>query len=226
MSTAELLGRLILGAILGGMVGYERELHGRPAGFRTNILVCLASVLIMILSEHYYVDMLGTESTSIRIDPARMAAGALTGVGFLGAGVILKSGTAVHGLTTAASIWIVAVIGLAVGSALYLEAVLATLLTMLVLTCLRLLERRMRKDIYREIVLVGQHCPDLEERVRPLFGHYPLKVISTDYDRDVTADHLTLRFLIHTRQEAVLRQLMEELSTQQGLLRVQLLRHL
>ncbi|UCG77990.1 MAG: MgtC/SapB family protein, partial [Nitrospirota bacterium] len=106
IETSDILIRLVLGTVLGSIVGFEREVHGRPAGFRTHLLVCLASVLIMIVSEEYY-HLAVMNPDFIRVDPARIAAGAITGVGFLGAGVIIKSGFNVQGLTTAACLWIV-----------------------------------------------------------------------------------------------------------------------
>jgi putative Mg2+ transporter-C (MgtC) family protein len=114
ISLQETILRLLLGAIIGGIIGFEREIHGRAAGFRTQLIVCVAAVLIMIVSENYYF-YLQTFDPTIRIDPARISAGALIGIGFLGAGVIVKSGFAIRGLTTAASIWIVSTIGLAIG---------------------------------------------------------------------------------------------------------------
>jgi putative Mg2+ transporter-C (MgtC) family protein len=134
--------RLLLGTLLGGIIGFEREAHGRPAGLRTHLLVCLASVLIMIVSEEYY-HISAVNPDFIRIDPARIAAGAITGVGFLGAGVIIKSGFNVQGLTTAACLWIVSAIGLSVGAGLYTPAVFSTVISFLALWSLRRVERGM-----------------------------------------------------------------------------------
>ena len=108
----EMVIRLLLGAVLGGVIGFEREVHGQAAGFRTQLLVCVAAVLIMIVSENYYFHLLLEnpdllkQDSAFRIDPARIAAGAVIGIGFLGAGAIIKSGFIIRGLTTAASIWI------------------------------------------------------------------------------------------------------------------------
>src|SRR5512143_1610496 len=96
-STPELVARLLLGALLGGVIGFERHTHGRPAGLRTHILVCLASTLVMIVSEYYH-HLASLDPSYVRVDPIRLAAGAITGVGFLGAGVIVKAGGSVQGL--------------------------------------------------------------------------------------------------------------------------------
>jgi putative Mg2+ transporter-C (MgtC) family protein len=123
--------------VLGGVVGLERELSGKPAGLRTNILICLGSAILMDLSARISVLPDGTRVG----DPARLAAQVVTGIGFLGAGTILQARGVVVGLTTAATIWVVAAIGLTVGAGAYVEAVGATLLVALVLVGLRKAER-------------------------------------------------------------------------------------
>ena len=135
----DLLGRLALAVLLGGMVGVEREMSGKPAGLRTNILICLGSALLMDLSI-----TIGMTDGDVRVgDPARIAAQVVTGVGFLGAGTIMQARGEVVGLTTAATIWVVAAIGLAVGAGHRAEAIAAALLVTLVLTALGWLERWM-----------------------------------------------------------------------------------
>jgi putative Mg2+ transporter-C (MgtC) family protein len=139
-----------LGALLGGIIGFERYTHGRPAGFRTHIIVCVASVLIMMVSvdSHYLTKQ---NPDYIRIDPSRIAAGAITGIGFLGAGVIIKTGFIVQGLTTAACLWIVSAIGLAVGVGLYLPGIIATFITMIALWFLRGIEHKMEKRVFKQV---------------------------------------------------------------------------
>jgi putative Mg2+ transporter-C (MgtC) family protein len=118
LTSNEIIMRLLLGTLFGGVIGFERQVHGRPAGFRTHILVCIAAVLIMLVSE-YYQYLSSIDPSYVRIDPGRIAAGALAGVGFLGAGVVLKAGLSIQGLTTAACIWVVSAIGLAIVIALF-----------------------------------------------------------------------------------------------------------
>ncbi|MFQ6104970.1 MAG: MgtC/SapB family protein [Candidatus Glassbacteria bacterium] len=119
--------KLLLSLALGGLIGYEREAESKPAGLRTLALVSLGSCLFTIAS----IRIAGTEDGSF--DPGRVASGIVTGVGFLGAGAILRSGGSVLGLTTAASIWLVAAIGMAVGMGMYGEALLATLIGYIIL---------------------------------------------------------------------------------------------
>ena len=134
----DLLLKLGLSVLLGGAVGIERELSGKPAGLRTNILICLGSTLLMDLSIR-----IGVGPDGVRFgDPARLAAQVVTGIGFLGAGTIMQARGAVVGLTTAATIWVVAAIGLLVGADEFVEAVGGTLLVVLVLAGLGQVERR------------------------------------------------------------------------------------
>ncbi len=160
----DLLGRLALAVLLGGIVGVERELSGKPAGLRTNILICLGSALLMDLSI-----TIGITDGVRTGDPARIAAQVVTGVGFLGAGTIMQARGEVVGLTTAATIWVVAAIGLAVGAGHRAEAVAAALLVTLVLTALGWLERWMLS--FRRVVngTIHMRRDARFEEVSPIF---------------------------------------------------------
>lgn len=136
----------ILGAVVAGaLIGFEREYRGRPAGLRTHILVSLASALLMLAAVHQIRWLTDTPAEVIRIDPVRMAHGVLTGVGFLCGGVIFRQGLSVHGLTTAASLWITASIGLLYGIGYYGLAIGGTAATLAVLILLRWVEGRLPK---------------------------------------------------------------------------------
>lgn len=143
----EILFRLVLALLAGAAIGYERSYHGRPAGFRTHTLVCTASSLLMLVTvyqEHWV--QITTEF--IRLDPTRMAQGIMTGIGFLGAGVIIKEGLSVRGLTTAASIWITSAIGILAGIGFYFPLIISVAMTLGVLACFRWIERRMPSQVY------------------------------------------------------------------------------
>jgi putative Mg2+ transporter-C (MgtC) family protein len=127
----EIIFRLLLATILGGVVGLERETEDKPAGLRTHILVCVGSTLIMLISIYIY-DSLKLPPQQ-RADPARIAAQVVVGIGFLGAGTIMRFGSSVRGLTTAATIWTVSGIGLALGCGFYIGAVFTTLIVLVVL---------------------------------------------------------------------------------------------
>ncbi len=136
MSDKEIFIRLVLSLILGGLVGLERQIHRRTAGLRTHILVCLGSCLIMLTSIYIF-DIF---KDKVPLDPARIAAGVITGIGFLGAGAIIRSGEAVKGLTTAASLWVVAGIGLAVGCGFFNAALCTAVLALITLLLLGYIE--------------------------------------------------------------------------------------
>jgi len=112
----DILMRVGVAVLAGGLVGLERSYQGRPAGFRTHTLVCMASSLLMLVTIYQVQWFSGVALETVRIDPTRMAQGVMTGIGFLGAGVIMKEGLSVRGLTTAASIWIIAAIGVLAGA--------------------------------------------------------------------------------------------------------------
>ncbi len=134
LDNSQVILRLIVGAVLGGLVGFERESHNRRmAGLRTHMLVCEGSTLIMLTSLYIF-DLYGSKAP---VDPARIAAGVITGIGFLGAGTIIRSGASVTGLTTAASLWTVSGIGLAVGCGFYTASYATTIIALAVLYLLR-----------------------------------------------------------------------------------------
>ncbi|RAV17655.1 MgtC/SapB family protein [Paenibacillus contaminans] len=136
--------RLVLALVLGGLIGFERERHSHAAGFRTNILVCLGSTLIMLLSMYGFSAFV--DEYNVRMDPARLAAQVLPGIGFLGAGVILRNGLSVTGLTTSATLLVVAAIGLSVGAGFYYAAVLSTFMVLLSLWVLNIVEKKYFRD--------------------------------------------------------------------------------
>lgn len=121
--------RILVALLLGGIIGFEREMNNHAAGFRTHILVCVGSATIMLLSIYGFGDFI--HEPNVRMDPARLAAQVITGIGFLGAGAIIRTGSYVSGLTTAASIWVVAGIGLCAGAGFYYGAVLVTFLVLI-----------------------------------------------------------------------------------------------
>lgn len=136
MSEWELLLRLVLACVFGGIIGYERQSRRKSAGLRTNVLVCLGACLIMILSQEIYQHVEGKTNA----DPARLAAQVVSGIGFLGAGAIMKEGLTVTGLTTAACLWVVAGVGLAVGGGFYSGAFITTALVFVTLGALSRLD--------------------------------------------------------------------------------------
>jgi putative Mg2+ transporter-C (MgtC) family protein len=138
----EVLLRLALAAALGAAIGLERELREREAGLRTHLLVSLGSALFTIVSAYGFHAFLASGQSVVRADPSRIAAQIVTGIGFLGAGAIIRQGLSVRGLTTAATLWVVAAIGLATGAGYYSAAVVTTVLVLVSLWPLRILAHR------------------------------------------------------------------------------------
>lgn len=141
----QMLLRLLLATVLGGVVGIERGKGDRPAGLRTHVLVCVGSTLFMLVSIFGFGDTTPVHTTvddlGVRRDSARIAAQVVSGIGFLGAGTIIHEGLSIKGLTTAASMWMVSAIGLAVGAGMYVVSIGSTLLTLVVLTVLHKWEK-------------------------------------------------------------------------------------
>ena len=134
----QIILRLVLSVVLSGFVGLERQMQRRHAGLRTHVLVCMGSCFIMLTSLYVF----DIYKNIVALDPARIAAGVITGIGFLGAGAIIRAQEGVKGLTTAASLWVVAGIGLAVGCGFYSAAIITTFLALVVLFVLRRMEDR------------------------------------------------------------------------------------
>lgn len=211
ITNTEIIIRLLLGATIGGIIGFERSTHGRAAGFRTHLLVCVAGVLIMTVSEYYHYLSLWDPSY-IRIDPARLAAGAITGVGFLGAGVIVKSGLNVQGLTTAACLWIVSAIGLSIGSGLYTAGLASFVITYLSLWLLRMVEDKMPRLSYKVMTIVSEGPGD-EGSIRSAIEKYGASLSSIDYERDIRNSESKFSITISFRDERCPKQLLDDISS-------------
>ncbi|MFQ5679793.1 MAG: MgtC/SapB family protein [Gemmatimonadota bacterium] len=193
-----ILGRLLLALLLGAAVGLEREISGKPAGLRTIILICLGAELLTEMS----IAVAGLQLHGlVRADPARIAAGVVTGIGFIGAGTILVHRGSVVGLTTAATLWVAAAIGIAVGARAYVAAVGATVLVMATLVVLRWLERHLVPDRIENVLritLVGddERAREIEAWLEELgFKRWPLEVARR-------GEELTLGFRIIGRAGA------------------------
>jgi putative Mg2+ transporter-C (MgtC) family protein len=129
IDNAEILLRLALACLLGGLIGFERECNKQPAGLRTHILVCVGATLVMLCNIFIFEKYKGVAN----IDPARLGAQVISGIGFLGAGTIIKEGISIRGLTTAASLWVVACLGIAIGLGFYTGAIISTSFILIIL---------------------------------------------------------------------------------------------
>lgn len=206
----EIIVRLLLGTVLGGIIGFERQTHGRPAGFRTQLLVCVACTLLMVISDSYYMSA-GHLSPVVRLDPLRIAAGAMTGVGFLGAGVILKSGLAVQGLTTAACIWIVAAIGIAVGAGQYLAGVLGCAITFFSLYVLRIWEAKIPRLVYNYFRIVTDETGD-EDAITAFFREKGCRLSKMEYEIRFPEKEKVFAFTISIRDGLPMKEVLDSVS--------------
>lgn len=191
ITDSELLFRLILSAVIGGSIGIEREVRNRAAGLRTHILVSVGSTLIMLVSIY------GFENNA---DPSRLASQVVSGIGFLGAGTILRTGNGIKGLTTAASLWVCAGIGLAIGAGYYLGGVITSFIVLISLIALGSVERKVAKNTHKIIHVIGDERPGLIGDIGTLFGQYyvAIKDISiSEIEDSLSYEHkLDLRFII------------------------------
>jgi len=168
-----IIGRVSAALIIGALIGFERTFHGRPAGFRTHSLVCIASAILMIVTVYQNQWMTFMEHDAIRTDPTRMAQGIMTGIGFLGAGVIFKEGLTVRGLTTAASIWVTAAIGILVGIGFWFAAMVGAVAALIVLALFRHIEARLPSEFYAHHMLrfARDHVIGEEEVRKLIYDH-------------------------------------------------------
>ena len=164
---SEIALRLLAALALGGALGLERSYHGRPAGFRTHALVGLASGALMLVSVYESEWFQSPGLLRAAIDPTRMAQGIMTGIGFLGAGAIMREGLTVRGLTTAASIWITAAIGVLVGIGFYVPATMTTVISLAALSGFRWIERNIKTEAYAQLVIsfIADRAPHQEDVV-------------------------------------------------------------
>lgn len=159
-------GRLLLASLLGALIGLERELHGRPAGFRTHLLVSLGAALFVVVSINFY-RAFGNFSgaVAVGVDPGRVAAQVVVGIGFLGAGAIIRERASVRGLTTAACLWIAAAIGVACGVGLFFLSVLVTAIALLSLVALKKIEGVLSRDSYALLTVESDDVEGQLERI-------------------------------------------------------------
>ena len=186
--------RLFMSCLLGGIIGYERESHRKSAGLRTHILVSIGSCLIMILSIKIYESVQGLTNA----DPTRMAAQVVSGIGFLGAGSILKDGPTIKGLTTAASLWVVSGVGLAVGSGFYMGAFMTTGLVFLTLTILSRLEHKEYQSLVG-LFITTTDVPGQIGQIGSLLGVHGIRI--RDIKIEEKKDFLEIIFRIRVSKD-------------------------
>ena len=198
----DILRHLLAAVVAGGVIGFERSFHGRPAGFRTHTLVCIASSLLMLVTLYQREWFPQAALDTVRIDPTRMAQGIMTGIGFLGAGVIFKESLTVRGLTTAASIWVTAAIGIMLGIGFYFPATVAVILTLGTLSAFRWIETKMPTLFYAHYLIRFPRDAIMPvEELRALLSEYGFTASSLSYRLDQENGYFEYRTIIRTIKE-------------------------
>lgn len=217
----DILAKLLLAAFAGGLVGLEREKHGRPAGLRTNLLVSVGACAMMIVSEAFYVKygMLDVQS-AVRFDPSRVAAQIVTGIGFIGAGVILKEGVSVRGLTTAASLWVVAGLGMAFGMGYFSLGVITTVLVLVSLVFLKKLDPLINKDRYLTLMVTAQRRMALYDELQEIVDQQGLTLSDLSSHVDLVHDEIYFQMVVTQQKKRVGRELTEAVLQLQGIKKV------
>ena len=202
--------RLIISLILGGLIGLERESRRQQAGLRTHILICVGSTLLMLLS--IYIPQ--TFNSFQNGDPGRIAAQVITGIGFLGGGAILKLGSNVRGLTTAASIWAVAAVGLTVGAGLYIGSFIATIIILFVLVILERVENRFFPEMHLKTLQIYFRTPQLEtDDVFDALKRFGIEVQSVNITQSNETNTTQMKLYIHVPAKLEVQNLYHDLNT-------------
>lgn len=196
--------RMGVSAGLGAAIGYERERGGRPAGLRTHLLVALASATFMLVSSQFVFFQSYGKDDLIAVDTSRIAASVVSGVGFLGAGAILRTGIGVQGLTTAASLWLTSAVGLAAGSGMYAVAVVATAITLVCLVYLRRVEGKQWRLFQRRVVVLLEDAGGVRQAMIDRLTTAGVEVADVDYDLNVRRNRARLTFDVRLKDAAKL----------------------
>lgn len=188
----EVILRLLLAMLMGGLIGLERELINRPAGFRTHTLVCMGSALVMATSEYLF----NSYHQFVNLDPARLGAQVVSGIGFLGAGSIINDGHRVRGLTTAASLWVVACIGLATGAGFYVGAVSAFIMCYITLISLKKFENVIEKRRGNvQVVTRLKNMPGEIGKITSTLGKFRVHILDIEVE-ETDSEFMKVAFMV------------------------------
>lgn len=215
------LAKLLLAAVLGGMIGLEREIHGRPAGFRTHLLVSLGSCLFVITSIHFYT-VYGNFSGNqpVGVDPGRVAAQVVTGIGFLGAGAIIREKFSVRGLTTAACLWVAAAIGVSCGIGLFGLSITVTLISLASLLLLKRVEKKLNRDTYLYLRVWSEDLPLQMDRIESRLAECDLYSQHMSIEKNIATAELHLVYQIKYNAKSLPADPVHTLASLAGIKRV------
>jgi putative Mg2+ transporter-C (MgtC) family protein len=216
-----MLLRLLLASLLGGLIGLEREIHGRPAGFRTHLLVSLGSCLFCLTSTEFY-RMYGNFSGAgpVGVDPGRIAAQVVTGIGFLGAGAIIREKASIRGLTTAACLWVAAALGIACGIGLFYLAISVTAVALVNLLLLKQVEKRLRRDTYLLVKVWGDDTPDFIARIYEALSSCGIDHIDAKFEKNIESSQMFMEVNVKRIRRKSAADIIESISLQVGVKKV------
>lgn len=211
----EIIIRLVLSSVLGGLIGIEREVNNRPAGLRTHVLVTVGSALIMLISIDGFSDMPNRLG-----DPARLAAQVVSGIGFLGAGTIMRTGNNINGLTTAASLWVSAGLGLAVGAGYYLGALVTAIIVLVTLLVLGKLEKKIANKKYKVIEVVATDKPGIIGQIGTVMGVHNILIRDISITGNEIEEQIEARFMVKTTSSFTLNEFYRDIYNIKGVINV------
>jgi putative Mg2+ transporter-C (MgtC) family protein len=219
----EYLLRLLLSCLFGGLIGLEREVHGRPAGFRTHLLVSLGACLFVLTSIQFYQQYGNLSGIGpVGVDPGRVAAQVVTGIGFLGAGAIIRERASIRGLTTAACLWVAAALGVACGVGLYVMATVVTLMAILSLLLLKKVESRLNRDAYVSLRVWSSDVEGQLARFEEIITACRMRVINITIEKNVENREIAISFFIQHSTRELASQLVDSLASVAGVKKVRL----
>jgi putative Mg2+ transporter-C (MgtC) family protein len=217
ISHLDMIVRIATGAALGGVIGFERDLHGRQVGLRTHLIVAMASATFMVVSNHFIFFQGYDPAQHVEADVSRIAASVVSGIGFLAGGAILKTGATIQGLTTAAGLWLVTAIGLATGGGMYIEGLAVTVMGLIALTVFRLFEDKNDKLIRRHVSLVMVDHADCIPKMMRALDSMGAKVSDFDYAKKVSEKKVSIHFEIRIPVAVGVTQLIAQLEKEEGM---------
>lgn len=221
LSHYEMIGRIAAAAMLGGVIGLERDIHKRHVGLRTHLLVSMAAGTFMVISAHFVYFQGYGEHPPVEVDASRIAASVVSGIGFLAGGSILKSGLTIQGITTAAGLWLVTAIGLAAGAGMYEEAVAVTAMGLAALTIFRRFEDKNDRLVHRHVFLEFNGIPNATANLMEGMAKIGATVANFNYERKLADQSLTVEFDVRYPSSLGSEGFIRHLEGQEGLRKVQ-----
>lgn len=200
----EIILQILLSIILGGFIGVDRELKRKPGGLRTHILICLGATFLMIISQF---------TSGSNGDPSRIAAQVISGIGFIGGGVIMKYGFNIKGITTASTIWIVTAVGLGIGAKMYFESILITFFSWIILFIVNKLEHRFFEgDEFKVLIIDLKSVELVDEDIKQKLNKYNLKPKTLEIEKIINKNKTRYQFLISIPRNLDLDKVIKELN--------------